>query len=95
MVYLKCMQIDIERYQSLLTKKGATSERAALVEQILEEVNKERLGTKFKPMTGRVLAIKLSHLSTSDIYYTHSMAKDYKARKGSYSKYLFGSIKVK
>lgn len=81
---------------SLLTTKAVKrmSERSTLLEEMLDIVNREREGTKFKKMTGRGLAIKLSHIPTEHLYATHSMAKDYKVRKGSYSKYLFGAIKV-
>lgn len=85
--------LDIDTFKKL-DKKGANSERASLLEEMLAIVNSERIGTKWKPMSPKVFAIKLSHLSISDLYYTHSMAKDSKARRGSYSKYLFWSIKV-
>lgn len=70
------------------------SERNLILKEILELVNEERKGTKFKPLAGRALAIKLSHIPTSDLYYTKSVGLDYKKRHGSFSKYLFGSIKV-
>ena len=79
-----------------LTTKAVVrlNERSALIQEMLEIINQERIGTKYKPLTGRGLAIKISHIPTQDLYATHSMAKDYKVRKGSYSKYLFGAIKV-
>lgn len=76
-------------------RSKATSERASLLEQILEEVNSERRGTKYKPLKAPYLAIRLAHIETKDLYYLISQAKDYKRRHGSFSKYLFGSIRVK
>lgn len=87
-----------KKYQHLdtLTTKAVErmSERNLILKEILELVNMEREGTKFKPLTGRALAIKLSHIPTSDLYYAKSVGLDYKKRHGSFSKYLFGSIKV-
>jgi hypothetical protein len=80
-----------------ITKKKAVermSERNLILKEILEFVNEERKGTKFKPLTGKALAIKLSHIPTKDLYYTKSVGLDYKKRHGSFSKFLFGSIKV-
>lgn len=76
-------------------KATNTSERAELIKQFCEIINREREKTKWKPITGRALAIKLSHISTTDLYHVLSMGKDYKNRNGSFSKFLFGSIKPK
>jgi hypothetical protein len=88
--------IDINRYQLLvkLPEKKCLSERAQLLEEMLAIVNIERLNTKWKPMSPKLFAIKMSHLNISDLYYTHSVSKDSKNRRGSYSKYLWWSIKV-
>ena len=72
-----------------------TNERQDVLSQFLEEINKERLGTKYKPLTGRGLAIKVSHIPTKDLYYFMSVCKDYKNRQGSFSKCFFGSLKIK
>lgn len=78
-----------------LVEKPKDTERGLLLKQFTEEINKERQGTKWKPLTIRGLAIKLSHLSTKDLYYMKSICQDYKNRGGSFGKCLFGSIKVK
>ena len=72
----------------------AKSERALIISKILEVVNNERKGTKFKPATPKFLGIKLAHIPTQDLYFVFSVGMDYKKRNGSFSKYLFGSIKV-
>lgn len=72
------------------------SERAWIISQFVEEINKERIGTSFKPLSGRVCAIKLSHLKDNHtLYYFLSTCRDYKNRKGSFSKCFFGSLKIK
>ncbi len=72
------------------------SERAFIISQFLEEINKERIGTRFKPMTGRGVAIKLGHLKDNyTLYYFLSTCRDAKNRRGSFSKCFFGSLKVK
>ncbi len=70
------------------------NERQDILAQLLEEINRERIGTKWKPLTGRAIAIKVSHIPTKDLYYILSVGKDYKSRNGSFSKYFFGSLKV-
>ncbi len=72
------------------------SERAWIISQFLEEINRERIGTKYKPMTGRGVAIKLGHLKDNHtLYYFLSECRDYKNRGGAFSKRFFGSLKVK
>ena len=75
--------------------KRAISERASVIQQFVEEINKERMGTKYKPVSGTQIAIKLSHLKLSDLYTFLSLARDYKNRQKSFSKYFFGVLKNK
>lgn len=76
-------------------KSKITSERSSLIEEILQEINCERVGTIYKATTPKVLGIKLSHIPTKDLYYLKSEAYSYQRRNGSFSKYIFGSIKVR
>lgn len=79
-----------------IQKSKITSERQSILAQFLEEINKERVATKWKPMTGKGVAMKLSHLKDNNtLYYFLSQCKDYKHRNGSFSKYFFGALKVK
>lgn len=72
------------------------NERQFILSQFLEEINKERLGTKYKPMTGKGVAMKLAHLKDNyTLYYFLSSCRDYQKRKGSFSRYFFGALKVK
>jgi hypothetical protein len=90
-----------DRYQladNLVTKcveKSHATERGELLTEILNTINQEREGTKFKKTTIRAIAVLLSHIPTKDLYVVISMAKDYKNRNGSYSKYIYGALKVK
>lgn len=80
----------------LTQKSRIKSERADIIRQFLEEINKERIGTKYKQLTGRAVAIKLGHLKDNGtLYYFLSECKDYKNRNGSFSKYFFGALKCK
>lgn len=82
-------------------KRGIVNQRQQILEDIRTIINQERKDSKEKkkypPITGRALAIKLSHIKdVTDLYFMDSEAKDYKKRgKGTYSQYIFGSIKVK
>ena len=65
------------------------------IEEFVTEINKERIGTKWKSVTGKVIAIKLAHIPTNDLYIFMSMCKDYKNRQGAFGKYFFGALKIK
>lgn len=99
-----------KKYGAILDKDPSVkikkiSERSVILEEIRSEVNRERLKEKFyiqngkkkelKLMGGAEIAIKLSHIPTEHLYYLKSICLDYKQRSGSFSKCLFGSIKVK
>jgi len=85
--------MDASLFDKYKPSKSNKTERGLILEELLEEVNKERKGTKFKPTTIKLLAIKLAHIPTQDLYYLKSICTDYKNRKGSFSKCLYGSIK--
>ena len=77
-------------------KRGITSERQSIVKMFIDEINKEREGTKFKPVAGRGIAMKLSLLKTNqELYEFFSECRDYQKRKGSFGKRFFGGSKVK
>lgn len=66
-----------------------TSERQLVLKDILEQINREREGTKWKPLSARGLAIKVSFLSTEDLKYHH-----YNCLKAKeYGRLFFGLIK--
>lgn len=77
-------------------KSKITNERQFVISQFQEEINKERLGTKWKIITGKATAMKLSHIKDlSTLYFFLSECRDYKVRNGSFSKRFFGSLKVR
>lgn len=94
---------DIEtiarKYRAIEDRKlsGANSERAALVQEFVDEINKEREGTAYKPIHGRAVAMKLSHVKRlSDLYAFLSACREYKAKgKGEFGKAFFGALKQK
>lgn len=76
-----------------LPEKKRGSQRADLIQQFVDQINKDRIGTKFKPVTGKGIAMKLSHVKDiGDLYYFYSVCKQY---KGGFSKCFFGSLKIK
>jgi len=79
-----------------LTVKSVTSERAEIVKMFVDEINKEREGTKWKPVTGRSVAIQLSCLKTNfELYNWLSQCRDYKNRNGSFGKIYYGALDLK
>lgn len=86
---------DVKKVE-ILNKKKVLSERQYILSQFVEEINKERIGGKYNPVTGRQIAIKLSHIKDNHtLYYFLSSAKDYKNRNGSFGKYFYGSLKCR
>lgn len=72
-----------------IEKKAPNSERADLIGQLQQGVNADREGTRWKPLSARVVAIKVGHLGTSDLYHLLKICKN-----GDYfSKVFFGSLK--
>lgn len=71
-------------------KRGITNERQGVMKDIQIEMEKEG------PVNVKLLAIKLSHIPTNDLYFMLSEARDYRNRgKGEFGKYIYGSIKIK
>ena len=81
--------------QPIATKFKGNNKRQFVLSLIKEEIDNERIGTKYKPVYPKALAVKVAHLKIPDLEYMHSICKDYKTRKGSYSKCFFGALKNK
>lgn len=81
--------------QSVPAKTKITNRRQFVISQFVDEINKERLANKLKPFAASYIAFKLSHLKIPDLEYLYSTCIDYKNRKGSFGKCMFGSIKTK
>ena len=84
---------NIIRDYNIQTSK-AKSERASIIQEFVEEINLERKDTKWKAIKPVVVAVKLSHLKTNELYPFLSQCRDYKIRKGSFSKCFFGCLKL-
>ena len=85
---------NISLFLNIEPPKKVLNERQDLLKQIQCAINVERVGTKYKPKTGRAIAMKVSHIPTKDLYYLISICKDSKNRRGSFSKCLFGCLKL-
>lgn len=74
-----------------LKKEKKTSERAELLRYFVDTLrNKNK-----KPFPARMIAIKLSHIPTKDLYYFISVCKDIDNRRGrdAMSKFFWWSLK--
>jgi len=83
---------DISRFQKKETKRG--SERGELLQFLLEGVNAERDGKKYKKLRIAFVAARTAKMSLRDLYYLKSICIE-GARKGSFSKVFWGSTKIK
>jgi hypothetical protein len=91
-------QYALVKYQKPIKekKKGITNERQSIVKQFVDELNKERDVTKYKPYQDKYIAVKLGVLKTNqELYEFLSECRDYKNRNGSFGKRFFGGFKEK
>lgn len=79
--------------ERMTVRKGTW--RTDMVQEFVDAINKERLGTKYKKVSFVVIFKKLQHLNDQDVSYFLSVCKDTKRRSGSFSKHFFGALKVK
>lgn len=93
---LRVGQFALVKYQKPEKKKRGGGERASIVKEFVDEINKERDPTEYKPVTGRQIGVMLGVLKTNhELYQFLSECKDYRNRNGSFSKRFFGGFKVK
>ena len=78
-------------------KRGITNEMQVIIKDFVDEINKERAGSKYKPVTGKQIAVKLLTVfkTKQELYEFFSECKDYKNRNGSFSKRFWGGFKEK
>ncbi len=89
------MEIPHNYLENLSSKAVASKIRNYRDEQImiaLEEINRARIGTKYRPLKFMAIKLKVEHLSDSDLGYFISVCQ--KAKCG-FSKCFFGALKVK
>lgn len=97
------MKVDNVRMQTIgnilekfeIKKSSITSKRQMLLKDFVENLNLERSGSKYPPLTGKVVAIKLFHLSEFDLSAFYSSCKDAQRRNGSFSKYFWYNLRIK
>jgi hypothetical protein len=87
------LQNYIDELQKKAEKKQINSRRAFIISLMVDEINKDRIGTKFPAIKPKAVAIKTSHLGISELDWFHHNCLEYKQRNGSYSKFFFGSLK--
>lgn len=83
-----------ENYQ-LPTKKKGGSERGDLIQKFVDRINQDRIGTKFKPVSPKGVAILINqhpNLKELDqLYRFYGMCKESK----SFSAYFYWIVKPK
>ena len=68
--------------------------RASLIKEFIDEIDNERVGTTFKKVNPKVIAIKLGVLKTNDeLCRFLAECRDFKRVNGSFSKRFFGGFK--
>lgn len=65
--------------------------RQQFIDEAVARINMERVGTNYKPITARAVAMKLAHIKDdTDLHYFQKRCQQGK----SYSKVFFGALKV-
>lgn len=60
----------------LPAKTKISNERQYVLSMFVEEINKARQSTKYKPLPPSAIAVKLSHIKTKELYEFYSVCKD-------------------
>lgn len=75
--------------------KNRATERGDLLTYFTTKLNAERPKMGLKPLPIRTIAVRVGHLSLSDLYYLKSCADDYQRRGNPWGKYFWGSLKLR
>ena len=94
----------MEQIGNLLNKSatGGSSERSSIISMFIDEINKERVGTRWKPLS----KINITRLcidinrhpqlkSNQQLYEFLSLCKESKGNGGSFGAKCFGTLRVK
>lgn len=65
--------------------------RHKYIDLIYQRVNTERIGTKYKPLSKKIIAIKLAPFSLEDLDYLVKQC----SQKSNFSKMFFGMLKIR
>jgi hypothetical protein len=84
------ISFNIDRFK--VESKVKTSHRAEIIKEMVDLINKERVGTIYKPVTGKGIAMKVSHIK--DLFTLGWFLQEGK-KQSSFSKFFFGKLKQK
>lgn len=76
-------------------KKGPRNERDEIFEYFYGKLAPAYQEFRKRPMSKRMLAVKIAHLSVQDLYYMRSVCEDAARRGQSFSKVFWGQLKVR
>jgi hypothetical protein len=72
-------------------KKRFTNERQYIIEQMVQRINSEREGTKWKPVTWKQINGMVRHLKGFELNWFYVEA----CKRANFSKYFFWALKTK
>ena len=67
------------------------SERACIINRFTKRINADRVGTTYGEISGRAVAMKLSHVNKQDLLYFYDLC----SRSSHFSKCFFGRLRSK
>jgi len=85
------MQSLFDLLQNYKPPEKSLNPRASLIKEFIDEIDSERVGTTFKKVDPKWIAIKLGVLKTNDeLCRFLAECRDFKRANGSFSKRFFG-----
>lgn len=87
--------IDLKDTKNVISDTSR-NELEYVINQFKDELNKERVGTKYKPLSFIAVKMKLLKIKElRELYSFLSVCRDSKNRQGSFSRAFFGILKAK
>lgn len=83
-------------FQNYTLKKPTTqlNQRQDLIKMFVDKINAQREGTKYKPVTGKGIAMKLAHVKTQELYWFYRQCEENQGKTG-FSGAFYAKLKVK
>lgn len=86
------INFDISRFKGMKDKRNIRSARSEIISNMVDRINVERVGTEWKPVTPRGIAVMVGHIK--DLYTLGAFYKDCE-KSGNFGKAFYGRLKVR
>ena len=84
---------DLLQNYSFKERTTKLNKRQDLIKMFVDKINAQRVGTKYRPVTGRGIAMKLAHVKTNDLYQFYRSCEENTGKTG-FSGAFYSKLKV-